>query len=74
MLNNPAAARLGNYPGDTPFSNDSNLWETFDITTGLDDVFEQPSDEEIIERLQNRYARLGDAACMQRETFLLEIR
>jgi hypothetical protein len=60
MLNNPAAARLGNYPGDMPFSNDNNLWETFDITTGLDDVFEQPSDEEIIERLQNHYARLGE--------------
>jgi hypothetical protein len=35
------------------------LWESFDITVGLDDVFEQPLDEEIIDRLQNQYARLG---------------
>jgi hypothetical protein len=60
MIDNPAAARLGNYPGSTPFSNDSNLWSTFDISIGLDDVFEQPTDEVIIDRLQNRYERLGD--------------
>jgi hypothetical protein len=68
MINNPATARLGNYPGSAPFSDDSNLWESFDVSVGLDDVFEQPSDEEIIERLQNRYTRLGErrqayAAC-----------
>jgi hypothetical protein len=60
MINNPASARLGNYPGSAPFSDDSNLWESFDMSVGLDDVFEQPSDEEIIERLQNRYTRLGE--------------
>jgi hypothetical protein len=60
MMDNPTAARLGNYPGSTPFSNDSNLWNTFDISVGLDDVFEQPIDDVIMERLQNRYERLGD--------------
>jgi hypothetical protein len=34
--------------------------DTFDISIGLDDVFEQPTDEVIIERLANRYERLGD--------------
>jgi hypothetical protein len=60
MINNPAAAWLGNYPGSAPFSDDSNLWDSFDISVGLDDVYEQPSDEEIIERLQNRYTMLGE--------------
>jgi hypothetical protein len=60
MINNPAAAWLGKYPGSSPFSDDSNWWESFDITVGVDDVFEQPSDEEIIDRLQNQYARLGE--------------
>jgi len=60
MMDNPTAARLGNYPGSTPFSNDSNLWNTFDISVGLDDVFKQPTDDVIMERLQNRYERLGD--------------
>jgi hypothetical protein len=60
MINDPAAAWLGKYPGSTPFIDDSNSWESFDMTVGLDDMFEQPSDEEIIDRLQNRYARLGE--------------
>jgi hypothetical protein len=60
MMDNPTAAQLGNYPGLKPFSNDSNLWNTFDISVGLDDVFEQPTDEVIMERLQNWYERLGD--------------
>jgi hypothetical protein len=48
---------LGNYPGSLPFSGDTNLWESFDITVGLDDVFEH---DIIIERLENRYEWLGD--------------
>jgi len=60
MLNNPARACLGNFPGTLPFSYDLNLWDTFDIQVGLDDVFEQPTDEAVIQRLQNRYGRLGD--------------
>ena len=51
---------MGNYPGSLPFSGDTNLWESFDISVGLDDVFEQPTDDIIIERLENRYEWLGD--------------
>jgi len=53
MMNNPDEACLSNYPNSTLFSNDSHLWDTFDICVGLDDVFEQPTDEVIIERLEN---------------------
>jgi hypothetical protein len=62
MMNNPAGARLGKLTdGDCmPFSDDSNLWDTFDIRVGLDEVFEQPTDEAVIQRLRNRYGRLGD--------------
>jgi len=60
MMNNPTSAQLGNYPGSSPFSGDTNLWESFDISVGLDDVFEQPTDDIIIERLENRNERLGD--------------
>jgi len=60
MLNHPARACLGNFPDTLPFSNDLNLWETFDIQVGLDDVFEQQTDEAVIQQLQNRYGRLGD--------------
>jgi hypothetical protein len=60
MMNNPTSAQLGNYPGSSPFSGDTNLWESFDISVGLDDVFEQPTDDIIIERLENRYERLDD--------------
>jgi len=60
MLNNPARAHLGNFPHTLPFSNDVNLWETFGIQVGLNDVFEQPTDEAVIQQLQNRYGRLGE--------------
>jgi hypothetical protein len=66
MMNNPTSARLGNYPGSSAFNSDENLWESFDISVGLDDVFEQPMDDIIIERLENRYERLGD----RREMYL----
>ncbi len=39
MMNNPAGACLGNYPSRELFSSDSNLWDSFNITVGLDDVF-----------------------------------
>ncbi len=55
MMNNPTSTRLGKYPGSSPFSGDTNLWESFDISVGLDDVFEQPTDDILIE-----YERLGD--------------
>jgi hypothetical protein len=32
-----------------PFSADDNLWITFDITIGFDDVAEQPKDEQVLE-------------------------
>jgi len=62
MINNPEQARLGKFSSadGIEFSDDSNLWSTFDITVGLDDVFEQPTDEAIIQRLQNRYTKLTD--------------
>jgi hypothetical protein len=60
MMNNPSGACLGNYPSSEPFSSDRNLWDSFDITVGLDDVSEQPADEVIMERLGNRYKSLGD--------------
>ncbi len=59
-MNNPTSAQLGNYPGSSAFSSDENIWESFDISVGLDVVFEQPTDDIIIERLENRYERLGD--------------
>jgi hypothetical protein len=59
MMNNPTSTRLGNYPGSSPFSGDTNLWESFDISVGLDDVFEQPTDDILIE-----YERLGDRHCV----------
>jgi hypothetical protein len=60
MMNNPSGACLGNYPSSELFSSDRNLWDSFDITVGLDDVFEQLADEVIMERLGNRYKSLGD--------------
>ena len=62
MMNNPAGARLGKFASvdSMQFSDDSHLFDTFDITVGLDDVFEQPSDEDVMERLQNRYVKLAD--------------
>ena len=32
-----------------PFSDDKNLWNTFDITVGLDDRFDQPTDYDVLE-------------------------
>jgi hypothetical protein len=35
-----------------PFSDDGNLWESFDITVGLDDAGDQLSDEVVLRRLK----------------------
>jgi hypothetical protein len=62
MINNPARPCLGKFTDADcmPFSDDSHLWDTFDIRVGVDNVFEQPIDEVVIQRLQNRYVRLGE--------------
>jgi hypothetical protein len=43
-----------------PFSDDDNLWNTFDITVGLDDSFNQPADHDVFQHLENRFNRLGE--------------
>ncbi len=43
-----------------PFSDDDNLWNRFDTTVGLDDSFDQPADNDVLEHLENRYHRLGE--------------
>jgi len=40
MMNNSAGAHLGNYSSSAPFSSDSNLWDSVDISVGREDVFE----------------------------------
>ena len=42
MIDNPELAGLGNFHSvdSMEFNNDSNLWSSFDITDGVDDVFE----------------------------------
>jgi hypothetical protein len=46
-----------------PFSDDGYLWESFEITVGLDDVGDQLSDEAILRGLTNQYNRLNDQMC-----------
>jgi hypothetical protein len=57
LLNNPTDARLGRYScaESPPFSNYDYLWSTFDISVGLDDSFEQPSDDVVISCVENRF-------------------
>jgi len=43
-----------------PFGDDENLWNTFDITVGLDDSYDQPTDDDIQERLENNFNNLSD--------------
>jgi hypothetical protein len=43
-----------------PFSDDDNLWNTFDITIGLDDSFDQPMDNDVLQHLENLFIRLGE--------------
>jgi len=38
-----------------PFGDDENLWNTFDITVGLDDSYDQPTDDDIQEQLENHF-------------------
>jgi hypothetical protein len=43
-----------------PFGDDENLWNTFDITIGLDDSYDQPTDDDIQERPENRFNHLRE--------------
>ena len=53
MKNIPTAAHLSNFAADdgVPFGADCHLWDTFNIHVVLDDVFEQPTDEAVLQRL-----------------------
>ncbi len=65
ILKHPTAAHLGRFSHFSdveapPCSDDGYLWESFDITVGLDDVGDQPTDELVMDRLMNRYDRLNE--------------
>jgi hypothetical protein len=62
MLKNQSGGNLGTLldAEAPPFSNDDNLWNTFDITVGLDDSFDQPVDNEVLQHLENWFHRLGE--------------
>jgi hypothetical protein len=53
MIMNPEGARLGKFTSTDrmEFSNNAHLWKIFDITVGIDDMFEQPTDEAVMQRL-----------------------
>ena len=55
-------AHLGRYlcAKSIPFSNDNYLWSTFDVSVGLDDSFEQPSDDVVFSHLENRFQNLNN--------------
>jgi hypothetical protein len=36
-----------------------NLWSTFDINVGLDNSFDQPTYNDVIARLENRFCKLN---------------
>jgi hypothetical protein len=64
MLNHPTIAKLGRGTEAAsmeapPFSGDVDVMSHLDIRFGLDDVGNQPLDEEVIERLENRYRDLA---------------
>jgi hypothetical protein len=42
------------------FSDNDSLWNTFDITIGLNDSFDQPMDNDVLQHLENRFIRLGE--------------
>jgi hypothetical protein len=64
-MNHNTSASLGRFSDFSdveapPFSDDGYLWESFDITVGLDDAGDQPTDEVVLGRLTNQYNRLND--------------
>jgi hypothetical protein len=59
IMNHHISASLGRFSdfsdvGAPPFSDDGYLWESFDITVGLDDAGDQPSDEVVLRWLTNQ--------------------
>ena len=65
IMKHPTAAHLGRFSDCSdveapPFSDDGYLWECFDITVGLNDVCDQPTDEVVMDWLTNRYDRLNE--------------
>jgi len=62
IMSNPVDARNGSFGSviALPNGDDENLWSTFDVSVGLDDGFEVPSYESVVERLENRYGRLAN--------------
>ena len=59
LMNNPVDAWVGRFTkaNALPNSADDNFWSTFDISVGLNDGFEVPSYEAVVERLENQYDR-----------------
>jgi hypothetical protein len=41
------------------FGDDENLWNTFDITVGLDDSYDQPTDDDI-QQQENHFNHLRE--------------
>jgi hypothetical protein len=65
IMKHPSAARLGRFSDFSdveppPFSDDGYLWECFDITVGLDDVCDQPTDALGMDQLMIQYDRLNE--------------
>jgi hypothetical protein len=68
IMKHPTAPHLGRFSDFSdveapPFSDDGYLWESFDITVGLDDVGDQPTDELVTDWLMNQYDRLNEQRC-----------
>ncbi len=42
------------------YSDDDNLRNTFDITIGLDESFDQPMDNDVLQHLENFFIWLGE--------------
>jgi hypothetical protein len=55
----PIDAQVGRFTdvNALPNSDEDNLWCTFDITIGLDDGYEFPADDTVVEHLEKWYGR-----------------
>ncbi len=69
ILQNPAVLyQMACFSDEAPpFSADETLWRTSDITTGLDVIAEQPTNEEVMEQLLKRCRELG--RCLRQSFF-----